>query len=87
MKILEAMAAGKVVITTNTGIKGIEARSGEHYMQARKPEDFARAIKWCMDNKELAEKMGANARKLIEEKYEQSKVMGSVIGEVNKLIG
>ena len=87
VKILEAMAAGKVVITTNTGIKGIEARSGEHYMQARKPEDFARAIKWCIDNKGLAEKMGANARKLIEEKYEQSKVMGSVIEEVNKLIG
>jgi len=86
VKILEAMAAGKVVITTNTGIKGIEARSGEHYMQARKPEDFARAIKWCIDNKELAEKMGTNARKLIEEKYEQGKVMGSVIGEVNKLI-
>jgi glycosyltransferase involved in cell wall biosynthesis len=87
VKILEAMAAGKVVITTNTGIKGIEARSGEHYMQARKPEDFAKAIKWCMDNKDLAGKMGANARKLIEEKYEQGKVMGSVIGEVNRLIG
>ena len=86
VKILEAMAASKIVITTPTGIKGIEARNGEHYLQARKPEDFAKVIKWCMDNKELAEKMGANARALIEEKYEQHKVMRDVTDEVEGLL-
>ena len=45
VKILEAMAAGKVVISTATGIKGIDARPGEHYLRAHKPEDFVRAIK------------------------------------------
>jgi glycosyltransferase involved in cell wall biosynthesis len=86
VKILEAMAAGKIVITTRTGIKGIEAKHGEHYLLANKPEEFARAVKWCFDNKHAAEKMVENARTLIKEKYEQGKVINDVIREVESLL-
>ena len=86
VKILEAMAAGKVVITTSIGIKGIEASPGLHFLQANKPEDFARSIKWCLQNKEAAEKMAANARDLVREKYEERTVIRNVIGEVEKLL-
>ena len=86
VKILEAMAAGKVVITTQSGIKGIEAKPGEHYLLARKPEDFEKAIKWCLDNKPAAEKMAANARELVNEKYEQGKVIRRVIDELELLL-
>ncbi len=87
VKILEAMAAGKVVISTLPGIKGIEAKTGEHYLQVTTPEDFARAVKWCMDNKEAAEKMGQRARLLMKEKYEQKTVMGHIIAELDVLLG
>jgi len=87
VKILEAMAAGKIVITTSTGIKGIEAKPGVHYLQARKPEDFAKAVKWCLDNKEAAEEMAQNALGLVKEKYEQGKVINNVIKEVELLLG
>ena len=86
VKILEAMAAGKIVITTPVGIKGIEANPREHFLLANKPEDFARAIKWCLENKGDAEKMAQNARALIAEKYEYCKVINNVIEEVEKLI-
>ena len=86
VKILEAMAAGKIVITTSVGIKGIEANPGEHYLQANKPEDFARAVKWCLEHKEDAEKMARNAQELVKEKYEYEKVINNVIDEVEKLI-
>ncbi len=86
VKILEAMAAGKVVITTPVGIKGIEADAGVHYMLANKAEDFARAIKWCIENKEAAEKMAHRAQELMKEKYEYVKVINNVIEEVEKLI-
>ncbi len=86
VKILEAMAAGKVVITTSTGIKGIEAAPGMHYLRVHKPEDFARAIKWCFDNQEAAEKMTENARKMVIEKYERKKVMKEVLSEVESLL-
>jgi glycosyltransferase involved in cell wall biosynthesis len=86
VKILEAMAAGKVVITTPTGIKGIEARAGEHYLQAAKPEEFARAIKWCLDNTTEAEQMAGRARDLVAEKYEYKEVIKKVVSEVDLLL-
>ena len=86
VKILEAMAAGKIVITTSVGIKGIDAHPGEHFLLANKPEDFARSVKWCLENKEAAEKMAKNARVLVSEKYEYCKVISNVIDEVEKLI-
>lgn len=82
VKILEAMAAGKIVITTSTGIKGIEAKPGEHYLRVQSPHDYAQAIKWCLDHKSAAETMARNAKELIADKYEQHKVMRRVIDAV-----
>ncbi len=87
VKILEAMAAGKVVITTSSGIKGIEAVVKEHYLLVKKSEDFEKAVKWCLDNKPAAEKMAENARNLVKEKYEQGKVIKSIIAELELLLG
>jgi len=87
VKILEAMAAGKIVITTSTGIKGIDAKAGEHYLPARRPEDFARCVKWCFDNRQAAEQMARNAQELVLEKYEHSKVINNIIHEVELLLG
>ncbi len=87
VKILEAMAAGKVIITTSYGIKGIEARPNEHYLPVRKPEDYERAVKWCLENKQAAQEMADRARSLVLEKYEQGKVIGEVIGELELLLG
>jgi glycosyltransferase involved in cell wall biosynthesis len=86
VKILEAMAAGKIVITTSSGIKGIDARPDEHFLLAKKPEDFARVIKWCLDNKDLAQKISENAIALIKEKYDSGKVIKKVTTEVELLI-
>ncbi|GAA4460626.1 hypothetical protein GCM10023093_03620 [Nemorincola caseinilytica] len=86
VKILEAMAQGKIVISTSKGIKGIEARSEEHYLRANSPEHFAKWIKWCMENKDAARKISENARALVLEKYERGKVMSIITEEVDYLV-
>ena len=86
VKILEAMAARKIVITTSSGVKGIEAKPDEHYLLARKPEDFARTVKWCLDNKEAAEKIADNAYNLVKNHYEYGKVIREVIEEVEAIL-
>lgn len=86
VKILEAMAAGKIVITTSKGIKGIEAQPNEHYLRAHSPQDFAKAIKWCLEHKSEAENIAANARALVVEKYNQAKVADTIATEVEKLL-
>ncbi len=86
VKILEAMAAGKVVITTPKGIKGIEARPGQHYLLASTSDEFVRALSWCMENKEAAEKMAKNAMELIRTRYEYMAVTNNIISEIEKLL-
>jgi len=86
VKILEAMAAGKIIISTTKGIKGIEARPQEHYLKADSPHEFAKAVKWCINNKADAMKIAENAKTLIAEKYDQTRNMQIVTQEVDFLI-
>ncbi len=85
IKILEAMAAAKIVISTDTGMQGIEAEAGTHYLAANKAEDFVKAIKWCLDNKAKAEQISINAFSLIRSKYEQGAIMQKVIEGIERL--
>ncbi len=62
LKILEAFAMGRPVVSTTIGAAGIEARDGEHLLLADRPEAFARAIT------RLATEPGLRAR-LVEQAY------------------
>lgn len=66
-KVLEAMAMGKVVITTSAGAEGIEAESGQHYYVLDDAEQIAGAISDIAGNG--AGDMGARARNLVIERY------------------
>lgn len=83
VKILEAMASGKVVVSTPEGILGIEAKADIHYLVARKPDDFIKALKWIMVNKDKAEIIAANGRELVKAKYDHSSVIKKVIAEID----
>lgn len=74
VKILEAMAAEKLVISTTIGMQGIDATAGTHYLQADTPEAFALQIKWAIDNKTQAQNIAKNARILIAENYNSLKI-------------
>lgn len=80
------MAAGKVVISTVAGIKGIDAKQGEHFLMANSSREFVKAIKWCLENKDKAEEMAQNAKEMVLIKYEQHKVFSKVIEVVEKLL-
>jgi glycosyltransferase involved in cell wall biosynthesis len=44
VKMLEAMALGKIIITTTIGAEGVNGVDGQHYLLADSPEDFAQKI-------------------------------------------
>lgn len=69
LKILEAMALGKAVITTSIGAEGIKVKSGKHLLIADTKEDFADHIIELMNKPSKAEELGHNARNLIQEEY------------------
>lgn len=69
VKILEAMAAEKLVISTSIGMQGIDAVPGIHYLLADTPLQFAEAIKWAVDNKTDAKGIAQKAGLLIRDLY------------------
>lgn len=69
VKILEAMAAEKLVISTSIGMQGIDAVPGIHYLLADSPKQFAEAIKWTVDNITDAIGISQKARLLIRDLY------------------
>jgi len=75
IKILEAMALGKAIISTSLGAQGIEIEDGKHLIIADTSEQFIEAISKLVLDSNLATELGNNARKLIEEKYNNTKVI------------
>lgn len=69
VKILEAMAAGKVVISTAVGMQGIDAIPQKHYLLADTPEEMLQEVKWCIENKHAAELMAKQAQSYVKQHF------------------
>lgn len=70
VRILEALARGVPVVTTTTGVEGIDAVNGEHLLVADEPADVAAAVARVLREPELGARLAAAGRRLVEEKYD-----------------
>lgn len=62
LKILEAMAAGKPVVSTSVGAEGFDVSDGEDIIIADTPEDWASAILRLLNNPGLRKELGSAAK-------------------------
>jgi sugar transferase (PEP-CTERM/EpsH1 system associated) len=69
LKILEAMATGRPVVSTTLGCEGLEVSPGEDILIADTPEAFAEAVVRCLREPELRRRLGARGRALVERRY------------------
>lgn len=69
VRVLQAMAMGKPVVSTSMVTSGIDVSAGEHIILADDPRDFAERVIELLNNEELRNRIGANARKLMEEEH------------------
>lgn len=72
IKIIEAMAMGKTVISTSTGAAGIPYSNGENILIADTKEQFAEQIGKCMVSEEFCRKIGNSARELAFRHYDRT---------------
>jgi glycosyltransferase involved in cell wall biosynthesis len=70
VRLLEAFARGIPVVTTSLGAEGIEARHEEHLLIANDERVFAEQTARLLQDESLREHLIANARRLVEEKYD-----------------
>ncbi len=69
LKILEALAMKKPIVSTTVGAEGLQTEDRKHLLLAETPQDFLDAIIELTKNQTLADSLGENGRKLVEEKY------------------
>lgn len=69
LKILEALAMGKAVVSTSIGAEGLEVVDGKHLLLADGAQDFAAAVKRLLSDKALADRLGAAGRTMVQERY------------------
>ena len=75
IKIIESMALGKTVITTLVGAEGIQYSEFENIIIAENVPKMVENISRLYNHPEEAEAIGLNARRLVEELYDNKKII------------
>jgi len=78
LKIFEAMAMGKAVVSTTIGAEGLPVTDGEHVLLADEPASFARAVVHLMRDTAHRGRIEAAARALVLARYDWSAVAGEL---------
>lgn len=69
IKILEAMAMGKAIVSTEAGINGLDLERGADVIVADAPDEMARAITRLLDSPDERQVLERHARRTAEERY------------------
>lgn len=77
IKVLEAMACGKTVVTTPVGCAGLELADREDAFIREDWGEFAGAVCGALSDSSLRTRMGARARKTAEERFSWSSIAHS----------
>ena len=79
IKIIESMAMGKTVITTRVGAEGILYDEDVNIIIAENKAKMVEAIRSLNENPQIAVKIGQAARKLVEETYDNRKIIARLL--------
>jgi glycosyltransferase involved in cell wall biosynthesis len=85
IKIIEAMAAGKAVVTTTVGAQGIDYTDGENLLVADTPEQFAAQIKLLVADQEYCRSVGEAAARLVAEHYDVKRLTAQLLQFYDKI--
>jgi glycosyltransferase involved in cell wall biosynthesis len=72
LKILEAMAMAKPVVSTSLGAEGLAAADRRELLLADNADDFALRVSRVLNDDDLAASLGSAARRLVETSYDWS---------------
>jgi glycosyltransferase involved in cell wall biosynthesis len=85
LKIFEAMAMGKAVVSTTVGAEGLPIEPGTHALIADEPRTFARAVVHLIRDVERRRQLERASRQLVIERYDWSAVAGELEEALNDI--
>jgi len=82
LKIYEAMAMGRPVVSTTVGAEGLPLVPGRDIAIADDPDAFADAVLALLSDPAARRRMAATARSLVAERYDWSAVAGALVDAI-----
>ncbi|MGC8793238.1 MAG: glycosyltransferase, partial [Bryobacteraceae bacterium] len=76
IKVLEAMAMGKAVVSTPAGVHGLDLTPGADLLVAATPEEFAAAVRSVLLDRDRRRALGQRARTTAERGYSWDAIAG-----------
>ena len=86
LKIVEAMAMGKAIVSTTLGAEGIEAVAGRDILVEDEPAAFADAVRRLLVEPGLAARIGQSARQLAVDRYAWSGAARALEGFYRRIL-
>ncbi|MCG9126489.1 glycosyltransferase [Candidatus Poribacteria bacterium] len=86
LKILEALAMGKAVVSTTVGAEGLSLQNREEIIIADEPVNFAEEVVRLLTIPSLRNEIGKNGRKKVEQEYDWRNIAEKLIGIYESVI-
>jgi glycosyltransferase involved in cell wall biosynthesis len=86
LKILEAAAMAKPIVSTRVGAEGLDFVNGEEIILADQPTDFAQAVANLLTNPSCRRTLGAAARRRVELQYGLPALRVALRGALEKVV-
>lgn len=86
LKILEAMALGRPVVSTTIGCEGLDVVDGEHILIADSPELFAEKTVRLLTDPQLYRHITTNGRKLVEAHYDWDQIADKLMNVYTEIL-
>jgi glycosyltransferase involved in cell wall biosynthesis len=76
LKVLDALAMGRPLVSTSVGVSGLGLRDGIEYLRAETAEDFARCVRRLEDDPELRTSLASAGRQVVTSRFAWDRVEG-----------
>lgn len=86
LKIFEALAMGKSVVSTTIGAEGLPLVPGTHFLRADAPAEFARAVVSLLRDPARRRALGSAGRQLVEARYSWPQVAREFAGLCEEVV-
>jgi glycosyltransferase involved in cell wall biosynthesis len=82
LKIVEAMAYGRPVVSTSAGCEGLEVEDGKHLLIADNARQMREAVLMLLRQPGIGESLAVRARRLVEAKYDWRDIAGRMLDTI-----
>mgnify|MGYP002759827221 FL=1 len=86
IKLLEAMAAGLPVVTTQEGVSGLQVKAGEHYLQGDNSDDLALTLTRLLSHPQRMRQLSEAGRSFVRERHDWNVAAQQLEGVHQRLV-